>query len=47
MKWFALKDEESGGRSDIRLHVTVAGKAHFQNMVSNCVLFQAKVHELL
>jgi phage antirepressor YoqD-like protein len=45
MKWFALKDEESGGRSGIRLHVTVAGKAHFQNLVSARVLFQAKAHE--
>jgi anti-repressor protein len=45
MKWFALKDEESGGRGGIRLHVTVAGKARFQNLVSDCVLFQAKACE--
>jgi anti-repressor protein len=45
VKWFALKDEESGGRSGIRLLITVAGKAHFQNMVSGRVLFQAKAHE--
>jgi phage antirepressor YoqD-like protein len=38
-KWLALKDEESGGRSGIRFRIMVAGKAHFQNLVSDCVLF--------
>jgi anti-repressor protein len=34
MKWFALKDWESGGHSGIQVYITVAGKAHFQKLVA-------------
>jgi anti-repressor protein len=34
MKWFALKDWESGGHSGIQVLITIAGKRHFQKLVS-------------
>jgi phage antirepressor YoqD-like protein len=42
MKWFALKDKENGGRSGIHLHVTVTGKARFQNLVTDPILYRQR-----
>jgi phage antirepressor YoqD-like protein len=34
MRWFSLKDWESGGHNGIQTRITVAGKAHFQKLVA-------------
>jgi anti-repressor protein len=34
MKWFALKDWESGGHSGVQVRITVSGKTHFQKLVA-------------
>jgi phage antirepressor YoqD-like protein len=37
MKWFALKDWESGGHSGVQVRITVAGKRHFLSLFG-CVI---------